>query len=341
MFFRFEFGLFLSLIESLLPNSLFAGKRSKSLVERRSAVHLDQINYILSLPNNERFASYLLDYEETYTSFTVDPEDRSESGKQATTSGQLREYQKIQKRKGKAKQGNSRTQAATVVVESRGPAEASTDITVARAPPMDKLQRKKAAPVARGGKKKTTVPTAPVRQATPEEIPANVPTAIPKPIFQIEDTDDDFDALLESPQAKKRKRTISDTTEPSTGSVEGKASNEGRGSAEQLSAPSGDEWCPPLEFEGKRIKSSDSLFHGSPSKAMAASKALLLPPDMERHKNRSVREVTLMAAKQAAQVTLTRTNANCLALIIYSYHKIIAEHFVDLPANPGADSAGY
>ena len=152
---------------------------------------------------------------------------------------------------------------------------------------------------------------------SPEEIPANVPTAIPKKVFQIEDTDEDFDALLESPQAKKRKRTISDTTEPSTGSAEGKASNEGRSSAEPLSAPSGDEWCPPLEFEGKRLKSSDSLFHGSPSKAMAASKAFLLPPDMERHKDRSIREVTLMAAKQAAQVTLPRILAQRLDSLTY------------------------
>ena len=274
------------------------------MVERRSAVHLDQINYILSLPNNERYASYLLDYEERYTSFTVDPEDRSESGKQATTSGQLREYQKIRKRKGKAKEGASRTQAAsTVVVEGQSPAEASTDITVARAPPMDKLQRKKAAPVTRGGKKKTIVPPAVVRAATPEEIPPVVHTAIPKPTHVLVDDDEDFETLLESPPGKKRKRVISDTTEPSTGSVEGRASNEGRSSAEPLSAPSGDDWCPQLEFEGKRIKSSDSLFHGSPSKAMAASKALLLPTDMERHKNRSIKEVTLLAAKQAAQVT--------------------------------------
>ena len=167
---------------------------------------------------------------------------------------------------------------------------------------MDKLQRKKAAPVTRGGKTKTTVPPAPVRQATPEEIPANVPTAIPKPVYHIEDDDDDFHALLESPQAKKRKRAESDTTEPSAGSAEGKASTEGRSSAEPISSLVGTVWNPPLEYEGKKIKSSDSIFHGSPSKAMAASKAFLLPPDMERHKNRSTKEVTLMAAKQAAQV---------------------------------------
>ena len=69
---HFSIRILRLLIESLLSNFFFAGKWSKSLVERRLAVHLDQINYILSLPNNERYASYLLDYEETYTSFTVD-----------------------------------------------------------------------------------------------------------------------------------------------------------------------------------------------------------------------------------------------------------------------------
>ena len=107
-------------MEPFLLNSFFAEKSSKSLlVERRLVVHLDQINYILSLPNNERYTSYLLDYEETYTSFTVDPEDWSKLGNQATTSGKLREYQKLQKSKGKAKEVSSLAKASTIVVEGK------------------------------------------------------------------------------------------------------------------------------------------------------------------------------------------------------------------------------
>ena len=32
-------------------------------MERRSDIHLDQITYVLNLPNKERYASYLLSYE--------------------------------------------------------------------------------------------------------------------------------------------------------------------------------------------------------------------------------------------------------------------------------------
>ena len=57
-------------------------------MERRSAIHLDEIQYVLSLPNKKRYASTLLGYEETYVSFTKDPEDRTESGTQTSTSGE-------------------------------------------------------------------------------------------------------------------------------------------------------------------------------------------------------------------------------------------------------------
>ena len=93
-------------------------------------------------------------------------------------------------------------------------------------------------------------------------------------------------------------------TELSAGSIKGKASMEARISAEPVDKPTNTDWYPQLEFEGKKMCSSNSIFNGSPAKAIVASKALLLPPDMDRHRSRSNREVTLLAAKQAAQVTL-------------------------------------
>ena len=276
-------------------------------MERRAAIHLDEIEYVLGLPNKERYASTLLGYEEKYVSFTKDPEDRTESGAQTSTSDAPRERLPKQRPKKTTSDPPPPSRIATVVVAEGGasvdsaviPEGIPIGITLA-VPSSQRMFRPKApVPVRPGQKRKQPAPS-----SQPEKLPEPTLTLQASRTQALLDEEEDIDDLLEGAQQPKKARTQTPPPAPAITDLTGSPSTPSRGSSPATL------WRPNLEHEGRKLLSTDSIYLGSPNKAMALAEALKLPADVERHANRSIREAHLLAVKHILQVRIFFTVPN-------------------------------